>query len=385
MEAILKNHYMKYIGVYIFSYLSIGVLFPLIGQYLSEAGYSGTQIGTVTASATAIGIFSAPLWGYIYEGKNRSIKLLCSLYIIAAILVASLSFVDNYFLFLGIYILAFFFESPIRPLNDAMTLNSGHGFGKIRKWGAIGFGAGVFFAGQIATKIGLVSIFGIYSVTLLISMGFVFFIIKEDKELSYYDNKREKIASGSIKMLLKNKKYLSILMCAFFINGTIMAHNTYFGFLFIEGGGTIAGIGIALLLMVFSEFPVMAYSDKIGLKFSMEKLILFAMVLSMARFLWYGMGPSSELLTITFFMQGIVNGLALINLMKYIVKSVEPSSINSAVTLYAAVSSNASSIFCLFIGGVLMDIYGADSVYLFFAGMNAIGITIYIFSGRYKG
>ncbi|MEI8217025.1 MAG: MFS transporter [Eubacteriales bacterium] len=380
----MKNQYFKYIGVYVFSYFSIGVLFPLLGQYLNQIGYSGTQIGTITASATGIGILSSPFWGSIYERKNNNIKLLSFLYIAAALLVSSLSFINNYWIFLIVYTMAFFFESPIRPLNDAMTINSGQGFGKIRKWGSIGFGAGVFLAGLIATQLGLVSIFVTYGITILTSMGFVFSIGKSDDELKYFEKRKEKMAAGSMKSLLSNKKYLSIIACAFFINGTIWAHNTYFGFIYVEGGGTLAGIGVALLLMVFSEFPVMAFSDKITLALSVEKLILIAMVLSTGRFLWYGTGPDHIFLTATFFLQGLVNGLTLISMMKYVVKTVDPKSINSAVTLYTAVSSNASAIFCLFIGGVLMDNFGAASVYTFFGMMNLVGIAVYLVSGMYK-
>jgi PPP family 3-phenylpropionic acid transporter len=216
-------------------------------------------------------------------------------------------------------------------------------------------------------------------------MAFVFSIGGSDEDLRPFEKRREKLAAGSIKSLLLNRKYLSILACAFFINGTIWAHNTYFGFLFIESGGTIAGIGVALLLMVFSEFPVMAFSDKIIKKVSIEKLILFAMILSTARFIWFGTVPDHQLLTITFFIQGFVNGLTLISLMKYVVRSVDPKSMNSAVTLYTSISSNASAIFCLFIGGVLMDNYGPGSVYYFFGGMNLVGIIVYLLTGRYKG
>jgi PPP family 3-phenylpropionic acid transporter len=381
----LNKLYLKYIGVYIFSYFSIGVLFPLLGQYLNQIGFSGTQIGTITASATAVGILSSPFWGSVYEGKNNSRKLLSFLYIAAATLVTTLSFISNYWVFIVIYVFAFFFESPIRPLNDAMTINSGQAFGKIRKWGSIGFGSGVFLAGIIAEQIGLVSIFVVYGISILLSMAFVFSIGKTEEEMKHFEKKREKLQAGSIKSLLHNKKYIAILASAFFINGTIWAHNTYFGFLFIEGGGTIAGIGVALLLMVFSEFPVMAFSDKITTKISIEKLILFAMILSTARYLWYGTGPDHTLLTITFFTQGFVNGLTLISMMKYVVKCVDPKNINSAVTLYTSISSNASAIFCLFIGGVLMDNYGAASVYLFFGGMNLVGILVYFLTGSYKG
>ena len=50
-----------------------------------------------------------------------------------------------------------------------------------------------------------------------------------------------------------------------------MANNTYFSFLYIEGGGTIAGVGIVMLLMVGSEAPFMQWSARLAGRFSLEQ------------------------------------------------------------------------------------------------------------------
>ena len=48
------------------------------------------------------------------------------------------------------------------------------------------------------------------------------------------------------------------------MGGTNVANNTYFSFLYIEGGGTVAGVGIAMLLMVGSEVPFMAWCERLS-------------------------------------------------------------------------------------------------------------------------
>lgn len=373
---------MNFIGIYTFSFFAIGALFPLLGQYLASIGFNGVEIGVICSSSTAIGILSSPLLGSFYEKRNNSKKVLYSLYALALALVLMLMLAKHFAPFLVIFILAFFFEGPIRPLNDAMTLSSGHTFGKVRKWGSVGFALGVFIAGILSEKIGLAIIFPMYSVALLATMVFI-----KSIKLTTFDNytsESKPIKSGNFKILLKNKKYMALIWSAFFINGTMIAQNTYFSFLFIQVGGTFSGIGLALLLMVGSEVPMMAWSEKLSKIIPMEKLILITMFVSLARFLWYSTAPSPELLTGTFFTQGIANGVLLVMLVKYISKTVDKSMISSAITLYAAISSNASAILCLFFGGVILESFSGAAVYLFYGVFNLVGIFVYVSSGLLK-
>lgn len=65
--------------------------------------------------------------------------------------------------------------------------------------------------------------------------------------------------------------------------GTNVANNTYFSFLFRDGGGTVAGVGTIFLLMVGSEAPFMALAPKLSRKLSQERAIVLAMALSAIR------------------------------------------------------------------------------------------------------
>ncbi len=389
----MKKQYAGFIGIYMFSYFCIGALFPLLGQYLKSIGFNGVQIGTITASATAAGIIAAPFWGAVYERRNCSRKLLYILYGAALILILMLSFITNYGLFLAVFIAAFFFESPIRPLNDAITLSSGHVFGKVRLWGSAGFALGVFLAGLIAERAGLITIFPMYSISMLLGLLFLVSIrppkkdqcqAGSDSDVLAVTDLHEKGPAGSFGKLLANKRYVALVLSAFFMNGTMIANNTYFGFLYLEAGGTIAGIGMALLLMVSSEIPMMWLAEAIGRKISAEKLLLMVMILSAARFLWYGTTPSTLLLVSTFFIQGVNNGIFLIIAVKYIDRLVDKSILGSAITWYTAIGSNAGSIVCLFAGGLLVDHYSGAAVYLFYGLMNLAGVLIYVTCGLHK-
>ncbi|NLY71557.1 MAG: MFS transporter [Clostridiales bacterium] len=159
----MKYQIDRFTALYIFPFAAIGVLFPLIGQYLSYIGFTGAQIGTITASATAIGIVSNSFWGSIFHSTNRNKKLILFLCIITACLALCLMLIKQFLIFLLMYIIIFFFENPIFPLIDATTIQANYPFGKARKWGAVGFALGIGVAGFMADSFGLITIFPIFS------------------------------------------------------------------------------------------------------------------------------------------------------------------------------------------------------------------------------
>lgn len=406
----MKKGYYDYVGIYTFSYAAIGVLTPLIGQYLDSIGFTGMQIGMITSSATVMGMFASPFWGTVFHKDKKyngtlTVFFLC---IMAAMIVLGLIPIKQFEIFLSIYVILSFFQVPVMPLADALILDADHPFGCARKWGAIGFALGVLISGQIAQFFGLSIIFPLYSVAFIITGLILLNVIRKrhGKNTSFefsnsvpicekQSKKNSKIVNdtaktkhranhGSYLTLLKNKKLMALLMCAFFVCGTTVANNVYFGFLYTDAGGTLAGIGVAFLLMVGSEAPFMAWSDKLASKFTLEKTILFSMIVSAARFLWYSTAPPHWMLLGLFFLQGMVNGIILVEFVRYIAKLVHPKMIGMAMALYQAFSSNLSTIICQLFGGMIIDQYSSAGVYLFFGIYNIVGILLYLAFGLQK-
>lgn len=377
----MKDLIDRFTGLYIFPFAAIGVLFPLIGQYLDQIGFSGAEIGAVTASATTIGIISNSFWGFIFHKRDRNKKLILFLCIITACLALCLMLVKQFLVFLLLYIVIFFFENPIFPLIDATTIVANYPFGKARKWGAVGFALGIGVAGFMADRIGLVSIFPMFSFFLIMTAVFIFILLRRVNrgQESFKEVEALRISkSGCYRDLFRNKQYVALIASAFFISGPTMAHNTYFGFLYRDVGGTVTGMGFALLLMVICEMPFMAWSESICKRFNLEKMILIAMIVSAMRFIWYSTKPDPFLLTITFFIQGFVNGIFLVEMVKYITKTVRQSMVSLALPLYTALSSNCGTICCQLAGGIIVQYYGGSGVYLFFGLLNIIAIIIYM-------
>lgn len=385
----MKKHYYNYVGVYAFTYGAMGMMLPLLGQYLDRLGFSGVEIGSTVATGTAVAIFASIFWGDIYNNSRNKKQVILFLCVITFLLSISLAFISTYLLFLIAFGVLYFFQSPVLALQDAMTLEDGQHFGAIRKWGAIGFALGNLIASQVVSLLGLGTIFYLYSIGYVAAAVMVISIIRANKRRGTMDGGFNQMVEpeqvkGKYRELVANKKFVLLIISAFFVSGTNVANNTYFGFLYVAGGGAIAGIAIAFLLMVGSEAVFMAWSDKLAARFTLERTILFSMVISVLRYLLYSMVPSNELLIITFFLQGMVNGIVLVEFVRYISKLVETRLLGMAVSVYYCVSCNISTIICQLLGGVILDFYDVGAVYLFFAVYNLIGLILYLLWSLHK-
>ena len=375
--------YGRYAAMYHFTYMSIGALTPMIGQYLKQIGFSGTQIGTITATGTAVAIFASAFWGGQYSRSLKKHEILIFLCGAAALVSLLLSGINTYGLFLLVFGVMYFLQAPIMSLSDAFTVESGQGFGGLRAWGAAGFALGTFLTGLFVEGLGLSMIFLIYSGSYLLAVMMILWIRKGEGA----SRQRSHNEGGSLRGYLevfRVKPLRRLILCAFFWGGTNVANNTYFSFLYMDGGGTIAGVGTAMLLMVGSEFPFMAWCERLSRRLTMEKLTAISLGISVVRFFIFGLGVPWWMLLVLSFSQGAVNGILLIELIRYAAK-LAPAGIRSlAISTYYIIGSNLSTICCQFFGGILLDHFGAKGVYLFFSLFNLRGLVLYVLFGLFR-
>jgi len=342
---------------------------PLLSQYLLSIGLNGIQIGTITASGLLAGILTTPLWGMICDRTGRNKTVLLFLLITPALLSLLLMSAKGFHLILVLYVMLYMFQNSIVPVMDSLALGHTTDFGKIRLWGSIGFAFGVFITGLIAQEYGLHMIFILYSTFAFIAVLFL-------KGIHTTPIKTTLNHFEGLNQLFKNKQYLLFVLAAFFIQGPIIAHNTYFGILYTYVGGTIAGVGIAFFLFCISEAPVMLFLNKLEKHFSIENIITFSILLSIIRWYWYSTAPSPVLLISTFMIQGIVNGIFIVMAMRYISSITRDETRSTAIAIYSSICNGLGAMVCQYIGGFVLDNKGPDYIYFIFFIFNIIALAI---------
>lgn len=374
-----KNSYL----LYFFIYCPLGAVSPLIGQYLSNIGFSGTQVGIVTSAGTAVAVFAGLLWGRIYANTTHKRRIISLLFIGAATFALLTLGTTKFIPYVLLYAFMYVFQGPVHGLCDSFVMEKGRNFPIVRAFGALGYSVSVFAAGNYAQAHGLRSIFVLYAITFVVA----YLVLMRESEPPYY--RKESGTDGisgknSITELLHDKKYVCLLLCSFLVFGCSVGNGTYFGYLFREGGGSLAGIGTAFLLMAGSEAVFMLLIPLINRKIPTEKLTLLAVALCALRFAFYATGPSYKMLLATFFLQGMSNGIIWVEFVKYFGKIAEPRLYGLAISTFHAFGNNFSSIVCSLIGGMLLDGFGARGVYVFFAVCNLLSCVFYIFFSLQK-
>ena len=375
--TINKNSDLRRAFLYFFIYCPLGIICPLIGQYLSSIGFSGTPVGTIPSLGTGSAILAGLFWGKIYANTSRKKILLAFMCLAAATLGVVSTGTTIFIIYAVIYSGMYFFQGPIHGLSDAFVLDRSEHFSAIRATGAAGYAVAVFVAGRVAESTGLKSIFFMYAGAYVIAACF---FLREEEPTTF------RTAEEKVKMsvLFKDRNFVKLLICAFFLMGTNVGNSTYFGYLFREQGGSVAGIGVAFLLMAGSEAPFMALTPVLSRKFGAEKTLLFAMVMAVIRFGFYSTGPDYKVLLATFFLQGMTNGIILVEIVKYFGRIVEPRLSSVSISVFYAIGNSLSVILCSFIGGIMLDMAGACAVYRFFAIFNFVSVILYIALGMHR-
>ena len=373
------TRYKSYI-LYFFIYFPLGAVCPLIGQYLSSIGFTGTQVGVVTAFGTGAAVIGGMFWGRVYANSSRKRVVIMTMFILAAASALVSLAITGFLAYTLIYGLLYFNQGPSHGLCDSLVMDRKENYPAIRAVGAVGYAVAVFLCGQLAETMGLRINFVIHAIAFMIAG----FIIMSFPEPVNYSKKQENGEAITIKELFRDRDFIYLLVFSFFALGPTMSNNTYFSFLFIEAGGDIGGVGLAFLLMAGSEAPFMFLVPWLNKRISTEKLIIIGCVAGLLRFALYAMGPSTGVLLGTFFLQGILNGILLVEIVKYFGKIVPPRLASLSVATYYALGNSFPAIVCNLLGGAIMDAAGVRGTYLFFAALYVISLVLYLSLGLHR-
>ncbi len=366
----MKKKYGIYASWYFFMFFALGTFLPLFSQYLKWKDFSGKELGLAFSLGSLATIIMQPIWGYISDHFKKP-KVVINLLIIASSLsTLGIAFSPNVVTITIFYLIFMIFFSGLNPVCDSLVLASPFEFGKIRLWGAIGFAIGVQVAGILAEKFGLNIIFPLIIVSYLATLGIVSLIKVEEIE-------EHPISKRDILILLSNKKFIIFLLGSFMIGGTITAHNNYFGILYRELGGSIAGIGLAFLLFAGSEAPVMVFSQNLAKKINLTLALFISSLIFNIRWFWYGTGPNPNFILFLFFLQGLSIGSYLVFVTLFISENTKSNLRTTAIAIYASFSVGIGGMILQYVSGLLLENKGIKFVYTFYFYCTIVASLLY--------
>jgi predicted MFS family arabinose efflux permease len=268
---------------YLWFFGAIAAFNPYIAMYYRSLGFTGLQVGILTAMP-AVGLaLSGPFWGSVMDalGIHRLVlRLALLLTAIFAIAMANAETFTTVFVF--VTALAFSLV-PLRALLDsyavAVSERTGRNFGTIRSWGSIGYFIAVLGLGRIMGK-------DVDSLFLYAYAGFLLFSLASMWFLPNLAAKQPSHIIDGLRDVQANKPLLLLLLIAFLL---MVAYATIYLALGIHMrdslGGSTTQVGIAFAVGAAAELPAFIWGGRLIRKMGERRLILVVIVSYAVRFL----------------------------------------------------------------------------------------------------
>lgn len=275
--------------LYFLYYAAMASLLPFLVLYYAQLGFSGRQVGVLSALLPFMTLLGVPLWSAAADASGRYRSLILLSVGAGLVFTVATSSVTTYLGLLLVVGLLSFCVAPIMPLTDTvvLTLLEGerHRYGNLRLWGAVGWGVGAPLTGWLVERSGpaegqseLRWAFWV-AAALLGLLWTVGYTLLKPRATSPKNTR-------SFRQLL-SPAWLGFLVIGL-IGGMCLTVSTNFLYLHMTDLGIRAStVGLALTLATLSEVPIFFFSGRLLRRYSAATLLLTALGVFAARLFLY--------------------------------------------------------------------------------------------------
>lgn len=288
---------------YFFYYAIVGAFMPFWSLYLEDQGFNYQEIGILSSIAIVTRFFAPFIWGWIADKSGKRMLLVRIATWMEACIWFMIFIIPNSFQSVALLMLIFsFFQNAILAQFEGVTLfwlgeKRAELYGKVRKWGSIGFIIGVF---------GLGAIFEIISISmlpvLLLCISFLAFLwsftIKEPSAAPTAQKKLEALWPIFKRPVVYSFFLIELIM--------LFSHAPFYSFYsnyLSQNGFSTSQIGLLWSVGVIAEIIMFAYATFFLTRWSWRHLVMLCLLMTGLRWLTVGLFPSSFL--VQFFAQTI--------------------------------------------------------------------------------
>lgn len=281
--------------------------------HLDSIGYSSMQIGALNAIFISTSAIVVPFWGMIADkyGTNRILLLLTSVAAVMVFLIGETMAFHWMVVFIAIISV---FHQPAGAVLDGMTMgfvrnNPKYTFGQFRLWSSAGYAICSLVVGYFIQENTAV-IFKIAALLFLLLSLINLFTLPSKPVLG-----RTLVNFKSFGVFFRNKNLLIFLFIIMFYGIATSPLYQFINLYYNDIGAESSFIGWVFFAQAIFEIPAFLIAAKLVKKVKPERIMIFAMIVSMLRMLLYGFISRPELaislsifhcVTIAFFLVGLV-------------------------------------------------------------------------------
>lgn len=358
---------------YFLYFAAFASLLPYFVLFYQSLGFNGTQIGLLTGIPPLITLVGAP-FGTGLADRTRRHKLIMGLGLVVAIAVMlTLPQISNFVMVFVLVVVFNLFMSPVASLSDSATMTmlgeKRAMYGRIRLGGTIGWGIFAQIAGFLLVLYGLEILFYVFSGIMLVNL-FV------SQKFSFGEHQEHDPKSGSVWMLLTNRRWIVFLFLAFLGGVGAFSVPSYLS-PYLQGlGADGRQIGFAFLVATLTELPAFYFGNLLVKRFSAYGLFVISLVLLGFRSVLFGMVDN---LFLAIAVQGL--GGAIFPAMwsagvAYADENAPAGLKATAQGLLGAITFGFGAAVSGFVGGLLLESIGGRGMFLVFGTIILIGLAL---------
>lgn len=272
-------------GFYFFYYSIVGTFMPYWNLYLQDQGFNYQEIGVLSSIAIVTRFFAPLVWGWIADKSGRRMLLVRVATWMESCIWLTIFIVPNTFQSVALLMLIFsFFQNAILAQFEGVTLfwlgdQKAKLYGKIRKWGSVGFIVGVFTIGAILEIVHI----SMLPILLLIiaSLAFIWsFTIREPDSAPTSQKYLEPLLP-----VLKRPTVAAFFAIEFIL---LFSHAPFYSFYsnFLKSlNFSTTEIGFLWAMGVFAEIFMFSIASKIFQRFSWRSLVIVCLLVTSIRWM----------------------------------------------------------------------------------------------------
>ena len=280
-------------GFYFFYYTVVGAFMPFWSLYLEDQGFNYQEIGILSSIAIVTRFFAPLIWGWLADKSGKRMLLVRIATWMEACIWFMIFLIPNNFQSVALLMLIFsFFQNAILAQFEGVTLfwlgeKRAELYGKVRKWGSIGFIVGVFGLGAVFEVIPISML-----PVLLLCISFLTFLwsfsIKEPTAAPVAQKKLDTTWPIFKRPVVYSFFLIELIM--------LFSHAPFYSFYsnyLSQAGFSTSQIGLLWSVGVIAEIIMFAYATFFLSRWSWRHLIMLCLLTTGLRWLVVGLFPSS--------------------------------------------------------------------------------------------
>jgi PPP family 3-phenylpropionic acid transporter len=265
---------------YFFYFAAGASFFPYLALRYEQLGIAGARIGLLVAIPQLTTLVGASFWGGLADAAQQHGRLLRVAIIAVIAMTLVLSQVTGFWLLIPVVALLAFCGTPIMPLMDNSVLDllgeRRDQYGKLRLWGAVGWGIAAPIVGRLVEYFGLTVPF--YGYALLMLGGLIV-----SSRLSVSHTSIGQDFRRGLRLLAVDPRWLSFLLFLF-VGGMTMSVVHNYLFLYLEDiGASNSLMGLSLTVATLGEMSIFWFSDRLLLRLGTRRLLVAALLAHVVR------------------------------------------------------------------------------------------------------